>query len=554
MAPQSANYNVATALTSNTFTKAGYTFAGWNTVAGGGGTSYANAASYPFTASSTLYAQWTVNHYTVTFDANTGTGTMAPQSANYNVATALTSNSFTKTGYTFAGWNTVAGGTGTAYANAASYPFTASTTLYAQWTINQYTVTFDANTGTGTMAPQSANYNVATALTSNSFTKTGYTFSGWNTLAGGTGTAYANAASYPFTASTTLYAQWTLVPTASAVSPTSGPTTGGTAVTITGSGFINGASVKIGGVAATSVAFVNATTLTAVSPAGTAGAKDVVVTNPDSQSATLSNGFTYLTGQAIAGFSPASPVVLGAAPVTLSATGGASGNPIVFASTSASTICTVSGSTLTYVGVGVCNLTADQAAGGDYSAAAQVTASVTINAVKTVSGPSPTGGSITASFSGGNSNCSYASTAFTTPVPPAGVTLPHGVFAFTTTDCGEGPTLRLTITYPQSLPEGTKYYKYGPTPDNPADHWYVLSSAVLSPDRTQFTFSITDNDVGDSNPALGVITDPGGPGVADASAVATIPTLSEWGMILLSGLLALFGVGQLRRRGTAVRV
>lgn len=96
-----------------------------------------------------------------------------------------------------------------------------------------------------------------------------------DTVAGGTGTAYANAASYPFTASTTLYAQWTLVPTASAISPTSGSTTGGTAVTITGSGFINGASVKIGGVAATSVAFVNATTLTAVTPAGTAGAKDV---------------------------------------------------------------------------------------------------------------------------------------------------------------------------------------------------------------------------------------------------------------------------------------
>ena len=45
-------------------------------------------------------------------------------------------------------------------------------------------------------------------LTANAFTRTGYTFSGWNTLANGTGTAYADQASYPFTASVTLYAQW----------------------------------------------------------------------------------------------------------------------------------------------------------------------------------------------------------------------------------------------------------------------------------------------------------------------------------------------------------
>jgi uncharacterized repeat protein (TIGR02543 family) len=210
MSSQSANYNVATNLTANSFTKTGYTFAGWNTLANGSGTAYAEGASYPFTASTTLYAQWTINSYSVTFDSNTGSGTMSSQSANYSTATALTTNSFTKTGYTFAGWNTAADGTGSAYAAGASYPFTASVTLYAQWTINNYTVTFDSNTGSGTMNNQSANYNVATALTANSFTKTGYTFAGWNTLADGSGSAYAAGASYPFTASTTLYAQWTI--------------------------------------------------------------------------------------------------------------------------------------------------------------------------------------------------------------------------------------------------------------------------------------------------------------------------------------------------------
>jgi len=177
-----------------------------------------------------------------------------------------------------------------------------------------------------------------------------------------------------------------------------------------------------------------------------------------------------------------------------------------------------------------------------------------INSVKSVSGTSPAGGTITAAFSGGSVSCSYATTAFTTPAAPAGVSMPHGVFGFTTTDCGANATLSFTITYPQALPVGTKYYKYGPTTDNPANHWYVLESAVLSSDRTQFTFSITDNGIGDSNPLVGFITDPGAAGIASVSEATSIPTLSEWGMILMSGLLSLFGVGQLRRRGMAVRV
>ena len=62
------------------------------------------------------------------------------------------------------------------------------------------------------------------------------------------------------------------------------------------------------------------------------------------------------------------------------------------------------------------------------------------------------------------------------------------------------------------------------------------------------TATITDNGVGDSNPTDGFLTDPGGPGVpAGAAAPTSIPTLSEWGMILLSGLLALFGMTRVRR-------
>ena len=69
---------------------------------------------------------------TITFDANGGTGTMAPETGS--APAALTANAFTRTGYTFAGWNTAADGSGTPYADMGSYPFNASVTLYAQWT------------------------------------------------------------------------------------------------------------------------------------------------------------------------------------------------------------------------------------------------------------------------------------------------------------------------------------------------------------------------------------------------------------------------------------
>ena len=86
------------------------------------------------TSSAAIFAATPLaNQYTVTFNGNGSTGgSMANETAS--VATALTANAFTRTGYTFAGWNTAANGTGTAYANDASYPFSASTTLYAQWT------------------------------------------------------------------------------------------------------------------------------------------------------------------------------------------------------------------------------------------------------------------------------------------------------------------------------------------------------------------------------------------------------------------------------------
>ena len=82
-------------------------------------------------------------------------------------------------------------------------------------------------------------------------------------------------------------------PSVTSVSPNSGSTNGGTGVTITGANFVSGATVTVGGTAATGVAVVSSTSITATTPAHPPGGASVVVTNTDSQSGTLSNGYTY---------------------------------------------------------------------------------------------------------------------------------------------------------------------------------------------------------------------------------------------------------------------
>jgi uncharacterized repeat protein (TIGR02543 family) len=188
-------------------TRAGFTFNGWF-VAATGGTALGATYSPSGTGSITIYAQWTaipVVVYTVTFNGNGSTGgSMATQSGS--AAAALTSNGFTRTGFTFSGWNTVAAGGGTAYANGATYSFSASVTLYAQWTAITYVVTFDTMGGSA-VSPRSYATGGSVALPS-APTRSGFTFGGWfltetdGTILGGT--SYAP----PGTGDITIYAHW----------------------------------------------------------------------------------------------------------------------------------------------------------------------------------------------------------------------------------------------------------------------------------------------------------------------------------------------------------
>jgi hypothetical protein len=107
-------------------------------------------------------------------------------------------------------------------------------------------------------------------------------------------------------------------PSLALASPDNGPPSGGTAVTLTGNDFtgIGVTTVTFGGASATSVVVVNTTTITCVTPAGTAGAVDVVVTN-DFGTDTLINGFSYNDAPSISGIDPTDGPVAGGTAVTI---------------------------------------------------------------------------------------------------------------------------------------------------------------------------------------------------------------------------------------------
>ncbi len=137
-----------------------------------------------------------------------------------------------------------------------------------------------------------------------------------------------------------------LPPTVSSVAPNSGPTAGGTAVTITGTNFAAGATVTIGGTAASSIVVVNSTTITATTPVGSAGAATVIVT-VSGQSGTLTGGFTYVATPTVSSISPTSGSTGGGTGVTITGTNFVVGAMVTFGGTAATNVVVVNGTTIT---------------------------------------------------------------------------------------------------------------------------------------------------------------------------------------------------------------
>lgn len=138
-------------------------------------------------------------------------------------------------------------------------------------------------------------------------------------------------------------------PTIASVSPNSGGTSGGTAVTIMGTNFVSGATVTFGGIAAPNVTVVNSAAIAATTPAHAAGSVDVAVTNPNAESGTLNNGFSFLSVSAptVASVSPNSGPTGGSTNVTITGTNFVSGATVTFGGAAATNVVVVTSTSIT---------------------------------------------------------------------------------------------------------------------------------------------------------------------------------------------------------------
>jgi len=163
--------------------------------------------------------------YTVTYDDNVSTSGSVPTDSNTYTAGATViilgnTGTLAKTGFTFAGWNTKADGSGTTYSQGQHCTMgTANLILYARWTTQPtYTVTYNGNLSTGGSALiDTTNYTTGQTITvfdQGTLVRAGYTFNGWNTASNGSGTSYTATQTFSMgSANVTLYAQWTALPT-----------------------------------------------------------------------------------------------------------------------------------------------------------------------------------------------------------------------------------------------------------------------------------------------------------------------------------------------------
>ncbi|MDR0885016.1 MAG: InlB B-repeat-containing protein [Clostridiales Family XIII bacterium] len=201
-------------------TMVGYTCTGWYTSTNGD-VKVDSKTVLVSEEDHTLYAHWKKDEiktptpaaiYAVTYNANTGKGTApAKQSAESGKSVTVAANKFTKTNWTFTGWNTKADGKGTAYKVGDSLKLTKDVTLYAQWKENaKYTVTFNANggkIGTATTVKKSIIYASKYTLPAEP-KRTGYTFVAWYTETKG-GSKVTKTTDMKTAKAHTLYARWT---------------------------------------------------------------------------------------------------------------------------------------------------------------------------------------------------------------------------------------------------------------------------------------------------------------------------------------------------------
>ena len=207
-ASQTKEHGKEITLSTTVPTKAGYTFLGWAESSTATDATYKAGASITDNEDKTLYAVWSAIKYTVTYNANGGTGAPASTEKTHGQTLILSSTKPMRTGYTFLGWAESSTATSAAYQAGGSFSKDANTTLYAVWKVDGYTVKYNANGGTGAPAEQTKTHNVALTLSTTKPTRPGYTFKGWSTSSTAATASYQPGGSYTANNNVTLYAVW----------------------------------------------------------------------------------------------------------------------------------------------------------------------------------------------------------------------------------------------------------------------------------------------------------------------------------------------------------
>ena len=194
--------------------RTGYKFLGWyDSMTNGNRLTDENGQSlsaYAFGRSVTVYALWEANINEVVFMPNGGEGDPFTQEIATDASAALSKNTFTKKGYTFAGWGTTTYSVN--YTDEAEYVMGSNSTytLYAIWKANENTLHFDSNGGNGgSMSDMKIASDAKATLLKNGFTRSGYEFAGWAESANGS-KVYSDGENYSMglESSYTLYALW----------------------------------------------------------------------------------------------------------------------------------------------------------------------------------------------------------------------------------------------------------------------------------------------------------------------------------------------------------
>ncbi|AEF87740.1 cell surface receptor IPT/TIG domain protein [Delftia sp. Cs1-4] len=337
-------------------------------------------------------------------------------------------------------------------------------------------------------------------------------------------------------------------PTVASLAPATGPSAGGTQVTLTGTHLSAASTVKFGHQYASGVSVLSDTQLTAISPPGS-GTVDLTVTSPGGTSAvTGSARFSYAGAPAITGLSTQRGPASGGSSVILSGSDFTGATEVRFGAVQATGF-TVDSAT---------RITATAPAGSLGTVAVSVT---------TPEGTSPA--SATAQFSYqadsaslqlaagtvamhlSGADCGFDGMPTNAAAPssgaPPGFGFPYGQIAFKATGCTNGGTLRVALTLPRQVPPGAVLYKLVD------GQWLPWDASV---NGASIGFAVTDNDgsstaraTGDNDPAPGSIDDPIMIAVPAASATpATVPATGPGSLALLSLAIAGLVAGGLRHR------